>query len=210
MNLLEQFKASSTAMKVIIVALLLAIVAVCCSSGLLVMRMWPPDVGSSLATETPDIIFVTQPPPSPESPESPESPKSPESGEITGWRGEYFNNIELQGEPVLVRDDSEINFDWGSASPAPEVPAQNFSVRWAISVESLAGTYHLTARFDNGVRLWVDDNLIIDQWRNGPVRNVSADVNVAAGNHNIRVEYYHPDGPAVGQLKAEHIQNSPN
>ena len=59
--------------------------------------------------------------------------------EFAGWRGEYFANTDLRSEPVMVRDDEKINFDWGANPPAPEVPAENFSVRWTISREVPAG-----------------------------------------------------------------------
>src|SRR5919202_2777710 len=46
------------------------------------------------------------------------------------WTGVYFANTTLTKPPVFVRDDPEINFDWGTGSPNPSVPADNFSVRW--------------------------------------------------------------------------------
>ena len=51
-------------------------------------------------------------------------------GTATGFKGEYFTNQELQGEPADVRTDEQINFDWGRYKPAPHVGENNFSVRW--------------------------------------------------------------------------------
>src|SRR6266566_3987255 len=51
-------------------------------------------------------------------------------GSESGLKGEYFNNRELKGEPALVRTDAQVNFDWGSLSPALQVNSDNFSVRW--------------------------------------------------------------------------------
>lgn len=129
---------------------------------------------------------------------------------FTDWRGEYFNNLDLQGEPVVVRNDSEINFDWGTNAPAPEVPAQNFSVRWTISRDVPAGVYRFTANWDNGLRLWIDDNLIADEWINSLVRSGSVDVNLTAGTHTVRLEYFHSDGPAVVQMRVDYLQNFPD
>src|SRR5437868_1939721 len=52
------------------------------------------------------------------------------SNSAAGLQGEYFNNRELKGTPALVRTDAQVNFDWGAMSPAPQVAADNFSVRW--------------------------------------------------------------------------------
>ena len=60
---------------------------------------------------------------------------------ISDWRGEYYNNPHLDGAPILVRNDVSVNFDWGSGSPGPGIPADNFSARWSRSVNFPAGTY---------------------------------------------------------------------
>src|SRR5204863_9082328 len=51
-------------------------------------------------------------------------------GSGSGLKGEYFNNPELKGAPALARTDTQVNFDWGAFSPAPELTPQDFSVRW--------------------------------------------------------------------------------
>jgi len=55
---------------------------------------------------------------------------------ITGWKGEYFGNRSLAGAPLIVRDDPDINFDWGTRAPFPGAPADNWSVRWTREVDS--------------------------------------------------------------------------
>jgi beta-glucosidase len=47
-----------------------------------------------------------------------------------GLKGEYFDNIELSGQPVLTRIDQQVDFDWNSASPSPGLNASAFGVRW--------------------------------------------------------------------------------
>ncbi|HEY7210578.1 MAG TPA: glycoside hydrolase family 3 N-terminal domain-containing protein, partial [Bryobacteraceae bacterium] len=54
----------------------------------------------------------------------------PARGSESGLTGEYFNNAELRGKPVLTRLDKQVDFDWNSASPAPDIPANDFGVRW--------------------------------------------------------------------------------
>lgn len=124
----------------------------------------------------------------------PPSPPSPPSS-FSGWRGEYFNNRDLQGAPVYVRDDPSINFRWNGGSPAPGVPGSNFSARWTRTLSFPAGNYTFNAQVDDGVRLWVDNLLVLDDWRENSMRTVSNVLNaLGAGNHTIRVEYFQAGG----------------
>jgi len=117
------------------------------------------------------------------------------------WKGQYFNNTSLSGSPVLVRDDPAINFNWGEGSPAKGiVNKDSFSVRWKRTVWFDKGTYRFTATSDDGMRVWVDDALIIDQWYNHPEQTVIADVKLSAGEHRIKVEYYDAGVHAVARL----------
>lgn len=121
------------------------------------------------------------------------------------WKGEYFNNIHLSGAPVLQRNDPQINFDWGVHSPGPGVDSDDFSVRWTRIQHFDAGTYRFTATVDDGVRLWVDGYLIIDEWWEHPVRSFSSQVTLAAGDHYLRMEYYERGGYAVAKLSWEMV-----
>lgn len=112
------------------------------------------------------------------------------------WQGEYFSNPNLSGNPVLVRNDSSVNFNWGSGAPAAGLPADNFSVRWSREVYFTAGAYRLSLTADDGVRLWIDGRLVIDQWREGGAVTHVVDVNVPEGNHAIRLDYFERYGGA--------------
>ena len=115
--------------------------------------------------------------------------------EITDIRGEYYDNPDLQGEPVLVRNDTEINFDWGTGSPAPEVPADNFSVRWSGTVDFEEGTYTIRVYVKGGVRLWLDGALLIDDWTAQGPRMLEADSGqLSAGGHSLEVNYFKSSG----------------
>lgn len=113
------------------------------------------------------------------------------------FRGEYFNNVDLSGEPVLVRDDPEISFSWGEGQPAPEVTANYFSVRWTGKRTFEGRTYVFKALVDDGFRLWLDDNLLIESWKDQPPTPYQASVALAAGQHDIKVEYYERAGGAT-------------
>ncbi|MCB0212748.1 MAG: hypothetical protein KDJ52_25620 [Anaerolineae bacterium] len=117
------------------------------------------------------------------------------------WRGAYWPNVNLFGEPLLVRNDPSINFDWGSSAPAPGLPNNNFSARWDRIIDFEPDSYRFTLVVDDGARLWIDDALIIDEWRDGTRREVSRDYALSGGAHTVRVEYYDRSGDAVIEFR---------
>jgi hypothetical protein len=106
------------------------------------------------------------------------------------WRGEYWANRSLAGSPVMIRNDAAIDFNWGYGSPAPGLPPDNFSARWARTLHFDGATYRFHVVVDDGVRLWVDDRLLIDEWRDGSRRELVADQAIAWGTHTVQVQYY--------------------
>ncbi|WP_345245570.1 putative Ig domain-containing protein, partial [Nibrella saemangeumensis] len=87
-------------------------------------------------------------------------------GSGTGLTGNYYNNTSLSGTPVLSRLDPTINFFWNTDSPQPGVVnADEFSVRWTGQVEApVSGSYSFRTNNDDGTRVWVNNQLIIDNW----------------------------------------------
>ncbi|HXF61630.1 MAG TPA: PA14 domain-containing protein, partial [Caldilineaceae bacterium] len=128
-----------------------------------------------------------------------------EVGEFGDWRGEYFANTGLNGPPAFVRNERAVDFNWGRGGPANNFPTDRFSVRWTRSLHLDAGTYRFHLRIDDGARLYVDNQLIIDEWRNGSVREATSDIYLDYGVHSLRVEYYEDAGEAVVQLWWERI-----
>ncbi len=123
------------------------------------------------------------------------------STNISNWRGEYFANKTLSGSPVLVRDEPQVSFNWGTGSPAPGVvPADGFSVRWTRAQYYSAGRYRFTATTDDGVRVWVNNQKLIDAWNDHPPEAHSGEIDLAAGSVQLRVEYYENTGGAQAQL----------
>ncbi len=106
------------------------------------------------------------------------------------WRGEYFANQDLAGTPALVRSDNDVNFNWGWGSPAPGIPVDHFTVRWTRTVALAGGQWRFNAEVDDGIRLAVDGQTIIDQWRITAPITYTTDVALAAGEHTLRVEYW--------------------
>ncbi len=109
---------------------------------------------------------------------------------ITGWKGEYYPNPDLLGVPVLVRDDAAIDFQWGIDAPAPILPVDGFSVRWSRNVTFETGSYRFFLRADDGIRLWIDGVPVLEEWHDSSVTTYAADVDLGAGVHVLRVEYY--------------------
>jgi hypothetical protein len=112
------------------------------------------------------------------------------------WFGQYFNNMTLSGQPTFTRADPAVNFDWGAGAPVPGVGADRFSVRWTRTLYLPGADYRFYALADDGVRVWLDGELIIDEWHDAQGGTYSVDRTLAGGNHTIRVEYYENVGGA--------------
>ena len=118
---------------------------------------------------------------------------------ISNWRGEYYNNLSLSGSPALVRDDASINFAW-SGSPAPGINADGFSVRWTRSLNLGAGSYVFTVTADDGVRLWVNNHLLIDQWRLQAPTTYTGQIYLPGGSVSVKMEFYDNTQGATAKL----------
>jgi hypothetical protein len=113
------------------------------------------------------------------------------------WLAEFYNSQGLSGSPVATRYDSSIGFDWGTGSPAPEVWIDHFSARWTRRVHLSTDHYRFCAMSDDGVRIWVGDDLVLDEWHgNNGIVYCSAHW-VATGNYDVKVEYYEDGGNAL-------------
>jgi hypothetical protein len=157
-------------------------------------------------TPTPTPVAPTPVPPTPT---SKPAAAQPTPIQITEWRGEYFDNVSLAGAP-LVRNDKKIEFDWGQGSPMKGINANDFSARWTRRLEFEAKTYRFYVRVDDGVRLWVDGQLLIDQWQEGSVRTYTAEQDMTQGKHDIRVEMYEHTGQATIAFWRETIESYPD
>ena len=143
------------------------------------------------SSNLPDVTII----PSPQIP--PSAPPTPQPA----WLAQYWSNTSLSGHPTLTRVDPAINYDWGRGSPDPDIiDPDEFSVRWSRSVYFEAGTYQFTTQSDDGIRVYVDGRLIIDNWTVHALQTNTADVTLASGTHSLVVEYFEHTGLAVARL----------
>lgn len=121
---------------------------------------------------------------------------------VNGLLGEYFNNIDLKGEPVLKRVDKEIGFDWQDRAPGSGLGTDNFSVRWTGKlVPSATREINLIAMSDDGMRIWLDGKLLLDDWKDHAPETKKMPIKTEAGKQcDLRVEYYERGGGAVARL----------
>ena len=113
------------------------------------------------------------------------------------WQAEYYPNTSMSGLPYVVLNDRVISFDWKTGAPASGMQSDGFSVRWTRITNLDAGVYVFEVVADDGVRLWVDEGLLIDEWRDSAAQTYSVERFLSKGSHRLRVEYYENTGEAV-------------
>ncbi|MEM6550592.1 MAG: PQQ-dependent sugar dehydrogenase [Planctomycetota bacterium] len=126
---------------------------------------------------------------------------TPTPGTGDGLAAVYFDQLGFAG-PSVTRIDPDVNFDWASGSPDPAIGNNTFSARWTGQIEALySERYTFTTTADDGIRLWVDDQLIIDRWNDQTATSFTGTIDLTAGQRvNLRLEYYENGGAAVAQL----------
>jgi hypothetical protein len=182
-------------------------------SGLEVMvrfTLMPPTPTHTLPPPTarPTSAATNTPPPT-KTPSSPPTATPTPVPVITDWKGEYFANKSLSGEPVWVRNDVSIDFEWGEGSPGGGVPSDEFSVRWSRVLLFRKGWYLFTAVADDGARLWVDGQLLIDEWHDGPATAYTSEFYLPRGDHILLLEYYENIGHAEAAFSVARIDAPP-
>ena len=118
-------------------------------------------------------------------------PVDSEANNTSYWRAAFYDNTELDGTPIYTRNDRTIEFNWAAEAPAPGVPVDGFSARWSGAFEFEAGDWEFSVGADDGVRFWINDRLVIDQW--GMDDNAYAVftevITLKRGVHDLQLEY---------------------
>lgn len=125
-------------------------------------------------------------------------------GNGTGLQGAYYSNQAktFNDPPTVTRTDATVNFDWGSGAPAAGVSVDTFTVRWTGAVlPPLSDTYTFYTTTDDGVRLYVNNQLVVDDWQDQGATERSGSITlVGQQRYNIRMEYYENGGSASATL----------
>jgi len=120
-----------------------------------------------------------------------------------GVRADYYKGVNFENF-ILTQTDPQINFDWGDpGGPDPALGDDNFSVRWTGEVEAaFTETYTFYPRTDDGVRLFVDGQLLVDNWVDRSATENRGTIDLIAGNtYSLVMEYYEATGGAVAELR---------
>lgn len=135
------------------------------------------------------------------------TPTTPPWGEAN-WYARYWNNSDMEREPVLARSERAINYDWGRGGPGGNVNVDHFSARWTASVTFAAGTYRFTTVSDDAIRVYLGDRHIINNWSAHGTTTDTATVTLNAGTYDIAVDYYERTGGAVARLWWERVDGA--
>jgi hypothetical protein len=129
------------------------------------------------------------------------------AGSGTGLRGFYyrqhFSTNAFSGAPALTRVDPVVDFNFGTGSPESGLTSDFFTIRWVGQVQALGDdNYTFSTISDDGVRLWVNNQLVVDNWTlHAPTTNSSAPIALTGVNkYDLQLEYFENTGGAVASL----------
>ena len=124
-------------------------------------------------------------------------------GNGTGLTGNYYNaTTSLSGTPVVTEIDPSINWNWNGNSPVAGVGGTNWSAEWTGSLlAETTATYTISTISDDGVMVYLNGNLIINDWNDHPPTTDTATVTLKAGQkYTIDIKYYQNGGGSLLQL----------
>ncbi len=109
-----------------------------------------------------------------------------------GLRAEYFSNMTLQGPPALSRTDTTIDFAWGDAGMSPQL-LKNYSARWTgVLLPPVTGDYQIGFTGQDGYRVWLDNNLVAEDWNiHHPASTLTKKIHLAKEHsYFVKIEYF--------------------
>ena len=123
-----------------------------------------------------------------------------QSGGNEGWKGEYFNNRNFSGTPVLVRQDAAPYFDWKQGSPTAEIGKNDFTVRWTgVLTPPESRAYEFNVNSDDGVQFNINGEAIFDHLKGGYRGTTSKELE-AGVSYQVEVKFVEGGGEARCQL----------
>ncbi len=119
----------------------------------------------------------------------------------TGMKGEYFDNMNLSGKPVLTRIDSMVNFSFGTNAPAPGLPKDHFSIRWTGKIIPPDTVHYIGISTDDGGRLYLNGKLLINDWTDHSEIGHRVKVDLLPGKeYEIEFDQYDDELAAAARL----------
>lgn len=113
------------------------------------------------------------------------------------FKAEYFDNPDLSGNPVHTRFDPEVNYVWGEGAPGPWVNVDGFSARYTnILHVGFPWFYNFSIVTDDGVRVYIGNQMILNEWRNQPETEYKFRRFLWRGDHELTIEYFEAWGEA--------------
>lgn len=129
------------------------------------------------------------------------TPAPPTPTLISGaWRVLGYGNPNLEGSPAVTFDTPVIDYQWGLGPAHPALPVDQFSLRFDRLSRFVPGDYQITLTFDDGVRLYINGQLVINDWADGALRTRTWQGQLA-GDVPMRVEYYDAYGEATLRMQ---------
>lgn len=125
------------------------------------------------------------------------------------WRATYFSNRNLSGSPFGTYKESNIDHNWGTDAPKNGMSPNNFSARFETNlIVSNAGEYTFSIRSDDGIRVFVDDQILLDFWIPQDFLLREATSSLTEGEHKVRVEYFEAEAGARLQFEIKNADNT--
>ncbi|OAI11985.1 hypothetical protein A1359_14240 [Methylomonas lenta] len=121
---------------------------------------------------------------------------------------EFFKGTDLAGKPLYTGKAPYIKYNWAKRSPARRIAKDNFSARWRGQFDFKTGQYEFRALADDGVRILLDGQPILDHWQDGKASEYLVAVNPGAGTHLVEVEYFEATGNAQVQVAWKQLTTS--
>ncbi|BAN00575.1 hypothetical protein YM304_02610 [Ilumatobacter coccineus YM16-304] len=129
---------------------------------------------------------------------------APPCTDPTKWAVSFFDNTTLSGKVEAAKCEDNVSEPWAAGSPAPGIDDDYFSARYTKTVDFPdAGVHTFTIGADDGVRMYIDGSLVYNRWVDKSFSTETVDVNLTAGSHDIRIEYYEQTGYAQLEMSWE-------
>jgi beta-glucosidase len=129
---------------------------------------------------------------------------------VNGLKGEYFDNIKLEGQPKVIRTDKQVKFGWTLFSPHPDIKHGWYSVRWTGKIKSpVTAKVKIGVEGNDGYRLFINEELLIDNWQKKSFNTILEEYEFEkAKEYDIRLEFYQSVGDAkLGMIWDAEVDN---